>query len=143
MIKVFNEQQQEILSESGQISENRKEISIQIPNLENGKYKVEYYVISSNDGHPIQGSYYFKVNVITTSTTEPVKGAEELQTELPEMEQIEPNQSTSNIVEDNQPVNADESSKEESQKQTIIEKFNPSELLIYIMKTIYFLVYCY
>ncbi|RTQ92638.1 hypothetical protein EKG35_11375 [Lysinibacillus telephonicus] len=138
MIKVFNEQQQEILSESGQISENRKEISIQIPNLENGKYKVEYYVISSNDGHPIQGSYYFKVNVITTSTTEPVKGAEELQTELPEMEQIEPNQSTSNIVEDNQPVNADESSKEESQKQTIIEKFNPSELLIYIMKTIYF-----
>lgn len=60
-LKVFNQSNQEINTSSASISEDRKTISIQIPPLKNGHYKVQYYVISSNDGHTIEGSYLFQV----------------------------------------------------------------------------------
>lgn len=60
-LKVFNQSNQEINTSSASISEDRKTISIQIPPLPNGHYKVQYYVISSNDGHTIEGSYLFQV----------------------------------------------------------------------------------
>ncbi|KGR74242.1 copper resistance CopC/CopD family protein [Ureibacillus sinduriensis] len=61
-LKVFDQNNQEINTSSSSISEDRKTISIQIPTLPNGHYKVKYYVISSNDGHTIEGSYLFQVN---------------------------------------------------------------------------------
>lgn len=51
------------------------------------------------------------------------------------MEQTEENTEPD---EKNQSVNPEKSKIEESQSQTIVQKFNPSELLIYIMKTIYY-----
>ncbi|MFC7685002.1 copper resistance CopC/CopD family protein [Ureibacillus sp. GCM10028918] len=60
-MKVFTQNNQEIVTNSPSISEDRKKISIQIPALPNGHYKVQYYVISSNDGHTIEGSYLFQV----------------------------------------------------------------------------------
>lgn len=60
-LKVLNQNEQEIITNSASISDDGKTISIQIPVLPNGHYKVKYYVISSNDGHTIEGSYLFQV----------------------------------------------------------------------------------
>ncbi|QCR32287.1 copper resistance protein CopC [Lysinibacillus sp. SGAir0095] len=60
-MKVFDQNNQEILTKSATISDDQKTISIQIPALPNGHYQVQYYVISSNDGHTIEGSYLFQV----------------------------------------------------------------------------------
>ncbi|MDN4492800.1 copper resistance CopC/CopD family protein [Ureibacillus aquaedulcis] len=60
-MKVFDQNNQEIITNSLSISDDRRTISIHIPALPNGHYKVQYYVISSNDGHTIEGSYLFQV----------------------------------------------------------------------------------
>nr|WP_106778836.1 copper resistance protein CopC [Lysinibacillus timonensis] len=60
-IKVINENNQEVEVHSPNISQDQKQISIQLPMLENGIYGIEYYVISSNDGHSVQDSYQFQV----------------------------------------------------------------------------------
>lgn len=60
-IKLYDEQLKEVTTQSAEISDNQKEIRLKLPTLEGGKYQVEYYVISSNDGHPIQGSFKFQV----------------------------------------------------------------------------------
>ncbi len=60
-IKVMDEKNQEVKSHSPRISEDQKEISIQLPTLSDGIYKIEYYIISSNDGHAIQGNYQILV----------------------------------------------------------------------------------
>ena len=60
-IRVIDNNQQEVDLKAVKYSENQKEISMELPNLENGMYTVEYYAISSNDGHPIQGTYRFTV----------------------------------------------------------------------------------
>ncbi|MCM3387116.1 copper resistance protein CopC [Ureibacillus chungkukjangi] len=60
-IKVFNHDNQEIITNSASISEDRKTITIQLPTLPNGHYMVQYYTIASNDGHTIEGSYLFQV----------------------------------------------------------------------------------
>ncbi|MGG0791218.1 copper resistance protein CopC [Peribacillus simplex] len=60
-IKVIDERQQEVTSQSAQLSNNQQEIRLQLPQLAEGIYNVQYYAISSNDGHSIRGSYHFKV----------------------------------------------------------------------------------
>lgn len=66
-IKVLDENNQEMDSHSPSISNDRKEISIQLPSLTDGVYKIEYYFISSNDGHALQGDYLFLVGTNTES----------------------------------------------------------------------------
>ncbi|BDH61517.1 hypothetical protein MTP04_16470 [Lysinibacillus sp. PLM2] len=46
------------------LNETQKEIHMKLPLLESGKYMVKYYVISLNDGHPVEGTYYFEVSTI-------------------------------------------------------------------------------
>jgi copper transport protein len=60
-IKLYDEYQKEVTTQSAEISRNQKEIRLQLPALDGGKYQVEYYVISSNDGHPIKGSFIFQI----------------------------------------------------------------------------------
>lgn len=60
-LKVLDESAQEIKVKSAMISDDHKRISVQIPQLPNGQYKVKYYIISSNDGHSVEGSYFFQV----------------------------------------------------------------------------------
>ncbi len=60
-IKVFDRNNRQIKSHSPYISDDGKVISIQLPTLMDGIYKIEYYIISSNDGHPIQGNYQIQV----------------------------------------------------------------------------------
>lgn len=60
-IKLLDQEQQEFAVKNPAISEDRKTITSQIPQLPNGQYKVKYYVISSNDGHAIEGSHRFRV----------------------------------------------------------------------------------
>lgn len=60
-ITIFDENKKKVTSGFASISDNQKEITLNLPNLVGGNYKVEYYVISSNDGHPIHGSYQFQV----------------------------------------------------------------------------------
>lgn len=60
-IQVSGEAQKKVAVENASRSDDQKTISVQLPSLESGHYTVEYYVISSNDGHPVQGSFSFKV----------------------------------------------------------------------------------
>lgn len=61
-IKVTNTDGEEMTTSPLLLSEDQKRISIALPELEGGIYTVEYYVVSSNDGHPVRGSYQFQVN---------------------------------------------------------------------------------
>ena len=61
-IKVYDESQKEVTSKSAQLGNNQKEIRVELPQLDGGSYEVQYYAVSSNDGHPIQGSYRFMVD---------------------------------------------------------------------------------
>src|SRR3954465_3005890 len=60
-IKIIDDKQQEVTSKPAQLSDNQLEIRLELPELSAGTYKVEYYAVSSNDGHPINGSYHFNV----------------------------------------------------------------------------------
>lgn len=61
-IKLIDENQQQIIPLNSEITTNQKEIKLQLPTLEGGNYFVECYVVSSNNGHPVQGSFIFQVN---------------------------------------------------------------------------------
>ncbi len=74
-ITLYDEKKQEVTTQLAEISDSQKEISLKLPTLKGGKYVVEYYVISSNDGHPIQGTYMFQV--AETSSNEQVGGIKE------------------------------------------------------------------
>ena len=60
-LKVMNEKQQEVTDNPPLFNDNQKEMTLELPELKEGNYRVEYYVISSNDGHPIRGAYNFSV----------------------------------------------------------------------------------
>ncbi|SOC37486.1 copper resistance CopC/CopD family protein [Ureibacillus acetophenoni] len=66
-IKVYDENYQEVGSHSPQITDDNKEISVQLPSLADGIYKIEYYFISSNDGHALQGDFFILVGTDTDS----------------------------------------------------------------------------
>lgn len=75
-IKLYDEQQKEVTTQLAEISDNQKEIRLKLPTLDGGKYQVEYYVISLNDGHPVQGSFIFQV-ADSKAPNEPVDVIEE------------------------------------------------------------------
>ena len=52
-IKLIDENQQEIIPLNSEITLDQKEIKLQLPTLEGGNYLVEYYVVSSYDGHSV------------------------------------------------------------------------------------------
>ena len=60
-LKVTNEKQQEVIANPPRFNDNQKKMTLELPELKEGNYRVEYYVISSNDGHPIRGAYNFSV----------------------------------------------------------------------------------
>lgn len=128
-LKLINEQQQVIVSESAHISKDQKQISIQIPTLENGAYQVEYYVISSRDGHPMQGSYSFLVNAPSLPIS-----PDDLQGEVIVPKPTVPNNEQSQIKTD---VNELQTTLISEPSQST-QKVSLSEIFIYIMKTIYY-----
>ncbi|MFY3790855.1 copper resistance CopC/CopD family protein [Ureibacillus sp. MALMAid1270] len=73
-LKVFNDLDQEVDFYSPTISEDRMEISVQLPTLEDGVYTIDYYIISSNDGHVVQGNYHILVGTKTDETVGPGLG---------------------------------------------------------------------
>ena len=115
-IKIYDEQQKEITSQLAEISDNQKEIRLKLPTLDGGKYQVEYYVISSNDGHPVQGSFMFEV-ADSKAPHDPVDVIED---------------GESNNLEEEQPV----SNPDQEIKGTSISSF--SEVLIHLMRAIYY-----
>ncbi|HWL24016.1 MAG TPA: copper resistance protein CopC [Ureibacillus sp.] len=66
-LKIYDDANQEVASHSPKLSSDQKEISIQLPTLDDGIYKIQYYIISLNDGHPIQGEYFILVGESTQS----------------------------------------------------------------------------
>ena len=66
-LKVFDEKQLEVTSNKAQINDRQLEIRLALPDLVDGVYHVQYRAISSNDGHPMEGSYSFQI-----ATTTPV-----------------------------------------------------------------------
>ena len=117
-IKIYDEQQKEITSQLAEISDNQKEIRLKLPTLDGGKYRVEYYVISSNDGHPVQGSFMFQV-ADSKAPQDPVDGIEE----DGENNNLEEEPSVSN-------------SPKQEIKETSIPNF--SEVIIHLMRAIYY-----
>ena len=117
-IKIYDEQQKEITSQLAEISDNQKEIRLKLPTLDGGKYQVEYYVISSNDGHPVQGSFMFQV-ADSKAPQDPVDVIEE----DGENNNLEEEPSVSN-------------SPKQEIKETSIPNF--SEVIIHLMRAIYY-----
>lgn len=121
-LKVTNEKQQEVTGNSARLNDNQKEIAIELPELKAGNYKVEYYAVSSNDGHPIRGAYHF--NVIDVTPT-------------PEMDRhgtiVEP--------EPEQPSSKESFMEAEagSELEPAFTEVNLTEWLIYMMRAIYYI----
>ncbi len=72
-IRVLGSGGKEVSSGKPAISEDRKQISVQTPNLPEGHYTVSFRVISS-DGHPIGQSYLFTVGEPGTLAVQPPNG---------------------------------------------------------------------
>lgn len=127
-IKVINQQQQIITNKPPKISDNQKEIMIELPTLEGGNYTVQYYVVSSNDGHPIQGSFHFSVAsfypVNEGNEKEPTLSINEpLNKGMPE--KGEPLQPTPTIPNELTP--------------SALNTTKLTEMLIYVMRTLYYM----
>lgn len=120
-IKLIDKNQQEIIPLNSEITMDQKEIKLKLPTLEGGNYLVEYYVVSSNDGHPVQGSFAFKVAQVNPPQQQHTNQETELDTE--EMEVT--------------PVENELISKEETIQKS--SKINASEMFIYVLRAIYYI----
>ncbi|RLL43849.1 hypothetical protein D8M04_13145 [Oceanobacillus piezotolerans] len=143
VINILNENEEIVVQNPVQISDNKQEISIELPILENGVYKVEYYVVSSNDGHPIQDSYLFTVENTTTSTQQP---QEETRPEPPTSTNNPVNNDNPSI--NNNPIDNSNPSSNETlpttndssiQTDTTVNENSLSEILYYVMRSIYYI----
>lgn len=134
-INLFDEQQKEVTTQSAEISDNQKEILLQLPTLGGGKYQVEYYVISSNDGHPIQGSFIFQVaGSIDSNEQVDVNKEDETEISTPYQQQLEEEVIKNNVFEQTDPT----ISNTHEQVNTTTKIPNFSELIIHIMRAIYY-----
>jgi copper transport protein len=115
-IKVIDESKQEVTTQPAQLSDDQKEITLVLPELKGGKYKVEYYAVSSNDGHPVRGSYYFSV-------------AENGQVDNTDSSEIIPPMG----VDGSNNMNPSEDS------ESLINEVKLTELLIFFMRAVYFI----
>ena len=120
-VKVTDESKQEVITQPAQLSNDQKEITLVLPELKGGKYKVEYYAVSSNDGHPVRGSYYFYIEEAESSIQ--ANGQEEI---------ID----SSGI---NQLVEEEKVNKGDSSTESLISEVKLTELLIYFMRAVYFI----
>lgn len=120
-LKVWNENNQEIVINSSSISEDQKLILVQIPQLPNGIYRVEYYIISSTDGHTVEGSYAFQVKW----KVPPLKNEEYIKEET-----------VPGIVKKGEPTTPQEVVDKTIE---VTEEENISKISIYISKSIYYL----
>lgn len=118
-IKLFDESQKEVTSKSAQLGKNQKEIRVELPQLEGGSYEVQYYAVSSNDGHPIQGSYRFMVDAA-----------------VPDQQQGEETDE-SEVVPSQQPIESEFAPSQ--QPDPIVSEVKLTELIIYIMRAIYYI----
>ncbi|MBJ6363903.1 copper resistance protein CopC/CopD [Paenibacillus sp. MAHUQ-46] len=59
-IQVLDSTSKPVTENKHTVSENRKEISLELPKLGEGVYTVSYSIVSA-DGHPVSGSYIFVV----------------------------------------------------------------------------------
>ena len=120
-IKLIDKNQQEIIPLNSEITIDQKEIKLTLPTLEGGNYLVEYYVVSSNDGHPVQGSFIFQVAQVNP----PQQQDANQETEL-DKEEIEVIPAENELV----------SKAETIQKSSNI---NASEMFIYVLRAIYYI----
>ena len=119
-IKVFDEERKEVTVEKEPVSADRKVVSGRLPSLAGGKYTVEYYVISSNDGHPVRGSFSFQVAKGNPSPIEePKQGQEE---PIPVEDEDGSGKETPPPVETN----------------VVTSGVQPAEWFIYVMRAIYY-----
>lgn len=135
-IKLYDEQKKEVTTQSVEISDNQKEIRLKLPTLDGGKYQVEYYVISSNDGHPIQGSFIFQV-ADSIDSNEQVDVIKEDETEIftpPDKQQLEEEVNKNNVFEQADPT----INNTHEQVNTTTKILNFSDLIIHIMRAIYY-----
>ena len=121
-IKLYDEQHKEVTTQLAEISDNEKEIRLKLPTLDGGKYQVEYYAISSNDGHPIQGSFIFQI-AESNVPNEPVDviGEDEVIKNNDDFEQVDSTEGNNN-----------------EQVKTEIKTSSFSELIIHLLRAIYY-----
>lgn len=120
-IKLFDDNRQEMKALNSEITIDQKEIMLKLPTLEDGNYFVEYYVVSSNDGHAIQGSFTFKVAQVVSTPPQNTN-----QETLPNTQEMEETPSGNVIV-----------SKSETIKT--FPKITSSEFIIYVLRAIYYI----
>lgn len=119
-IRLFDEERKEVKVGKENISDDRKVVSAQLLPLEKGRYTIEYYVISSNDGHPVQGSFSFMLeNDDPSLREEPVQDGEAA---IPIIEEG----GTNNIL------------PPEEEPASSVNSLQLSELFIYMMRVIYY-----
>jgi copper transport protein len=133
-ITVTNDKQKTVTSESVQLSENNKEVRLKLPKLTSGIYKVDYYVISSNDGHPMRGSYSFEI-LNSASSQQGDKHGKETEAISPQQKDDEKSMSQNSDPHDQM---GNESNNIQPQK-TDQSKVNLTELFIYLMRAVYYL----
>ncbi|MEH7609445.1 copper resistance CopC family protein, partial [Priestia megaterium] len=133
-ITVTNNKQKTVKSESVQLSENNKEIRLKLPKLTSGIYKVDYYVISSNDGHPMRGSYSFE---ILNSASSQQEDKYEKENEAVSPQQKGDEKSTSQNSDNHNHMEND--SNNTQPQETDQSKGNIIELFIYLMRAVYYL----
>ncbi len=123
-IQLIDEQQEEVMTQSAEISDNQKELRLQLPALEGGSYQVKYLVISSNDGHPVQGSFGFQV-AKSAAPNEQLDGIKEDEAEvsIPVQQQLEEEINKNNVFE---------------QTGSTIKFLSVSDFMIYMMRAIYY-----
>lgn len=119
---VRNQNGIEITTEAPLFNEKQTEIFVTLPPLEGGSYTVEYYVVSSNDGHPISGDYSFHVS--SGIPQEPT---------IPDDIEV-----TSKHQNETREMNSDQNENEKI-NSTTFNKGNLSEILISALRIIYYL----
>lgn len=121
-IKVTNEKQQKVTGNLPRLNDYQKEIALELPELGTGIYKVEYYAVSSNDGHPIRGAYHF--NVIDVNPTAQMDRHGTMMEPEPQQPSSEENAMKADAGSDSEFTLAD---------------VNLTEWLIYMMRAIYYI----
>lgn len=133
-IKLIGEDQKEVTSQSAVISDNQKELRLQLPALDGGIYKVEYSVISSNDGHPVQGSYVFQVANAPVSNEQNNIKQDEIEIPTPVPQQLGEDGSKNNVIEQTDPTLG----KPDKQANKSAEILNFSDLFFHILRVFYY-----
>lgn len=82
-VSLYNQNDEQVNATTEKISDDQKNILLELPELKSGNYKVSYQVVST-DGHPVEGTYNFTLNV-----PEPVKNKDDAKTEI-EQQEIDP-----------------------------------------------------